>query len=124
MDEKKPNEGVSVKEIENFARKHRLEVFICLAFLLACIFGSAIYSTMWMVAAATVGGIIGVLLSTRIENLCKGILGFVFKQEMTTQLVLGIVLLVLSIFLSPLIFLILGLHGGKDISLSAKACSK
>jgi len=37
MDGKK--EGVSVKEIEEFAKKHRFEVFFCLMFLFACVFG-------------------------------------------------------------------------------------
>ncbi len=124
MDEKKSKEGVSVKEIENFAKKHRFEVFICLALLLGCIFGSVIYNAIWMMGSATIGGIIGVLLTSQVEKLCKNVLSFIFKQEMTTQLVLGIVLLVVSIFLSPLIFLLLGLHGGKDIAIAGKTYSK
>ncbi len=120
MDEKKNKEGVSVKEIENFARKHRFEVFACLAFVLACIFGTAIYHSLWMVGGATAGAIVGVLLSTQIAALVKRAMTFVFKQETTTQLVLGIVLLIVAIFLSPLIFFAIGVHGGKNISTSAK----
>lgn len=115
MDDKKTNEGVSVKEIENFAKKHRYEVFLCLAFLLSGIFGSAIYSMMWMISATVIGGVIGVLLAQKVANLSKSIMQFIFKQETTTQLVLGIVLLIVAIFLAPLIFLLLA--GDRNIGM-------
>lgn len=108
-------EGVSVKEIENFAKKHRFEVFFCLAFVLACFFAFVMYSPWWSLLAATVGGVVGVLAPTKVTSLAKGIMQFLFKQEHTTQLVLGIALMIVAIFLSPVIFLILGLHGGKDL---------
>jgi hypothetical protein len=122
MENNKNKEGVSVKELENFAKKHRFEVFFCLAFILAGIFGSAIYSMMWLISAVVIGAIIGVLLAQKVAGLCKSALQFIFKQETTTQLVLGIVLLVISIFLSPLIFLMIGLHGGKDMYMAAREC--
>jgi hypothetical protein len=123
MDGHKSKEGVSVKEIEGFAKKHRFEVFFCLSFILACIFGAAIYSAMWLIGATVIGAIVGVLLSVKVAGFCKSVLHFVFKQEGTTQLVLGIVLLVVSIFLAPLIFLLIGLHGGKDMHLTAMEIS-
>ncbi|MBY0529826.1 MAG: hypothetical protein K2P51_06505 [Rhabdochlamydiaceae bacterium] len=120
MEENKNKEGVSVKELENFAKKHRFEVFFCLSFILAGIFGSAIYSMMWLISAVVIGAIIGMLLAQKVAGLSRSALQFIFKQETTTQLVLGIVLLVVSIFLSPLIFLLIGLHGGKDMYMSAR----
>ncbi len=108
-------EGVSVKEIEDFAKKHRYEVFFCLTFLLACFFSFVMFGTGWAIMAGAAGAIIGVLLSGKVMHFSKSIFNFVFKQEKTTQLVLAGVVLILAIFLPPLIFLIIGMHGGKDI---------
>ena len=115
MDGNKPKEGVSVKEIEAFAKKHRFEVFFCLAFILACFFTFVLWGPGWSVVAAAIGGVIGVLLSAKLTPFSKTIFTFVFKQEPTIQLVLGIVGLILAIFIPPLYFLLLGLHGGKDL---------
>lgn len=115
MNGDKPKEGVSVKEIEAFAKKHRFEVFFCLAFILACFFSFVLWGPGWSIIAAAVGAIIGVLLSGKMMHFSKMIFSFVFKQEKTVQLVLGIVGLILAIFIPPLYFLLLGLHGGKDM---------
>lgn len=115
MDGNKSKEGVSVKEIEEFTKKHRYEVFFCLAFVLACFFTFVMWGPGWSVAATAVGGVIGVLLSHKVAHFSKKVLQFIFKHEQTTQLVLGIVFLVLAIFIPPLYFLLLGLHGGKDM---------
>jgi hypothetical protein len=115
MDGDKSKEGVSVKEIEAFAKKHRFEVFFCLAFVLACFFTFVLWGPGWSIIAAAVGAIIGILLVGKVAHLSKMIFSFIFKQEPTVQLVLGIVSLILAIFLPPLYFLLLGLHGGKDM---------
>jgi hypothetical protein len=115
MEPNKSKEGVSVREIEDFAKKHRFEVFFCLAFAFACFFSFIFSVAGWSLITAAVGGVLGVLLSGKVEHFCKKILHFVFKQESTTQLVLAVVVLVLSIVVSPLVFFILGLHGGKDM---------
>lgn len=115
MGENKPKEGVSVKEIEEFAKKHRFEVFFCLAFLFACFFTFVMWGPGWSIVATTAGAVLGVLLPGKISHFSKTIFQFIFKQEKTTQLVLGIVALILSIFLPPLIFLLTGMHGGKDM---------
>ncbi|MGC1877827.1 MAG: hypothetical protein WA347_00205 [Rhabdochlamydiaceae bacterium] len=116
MDGNKSKEGVSVKEIEAFAKKHRFEVFFCLAFILACLFTFVLWGPGWSVIGATIGAIIGILCVEKITQLSKMTFSFTFKQEPTIQLVLGLVGLVLAIFLPPLFFLILGLHGGKDLN--------
>jgi uncharacterized membrane protein len=115
MDKNPSKEGVSVKEIEEFTKKHRFEVFFCLAFILACFFSFVMWGTGWSIFAATIGAVIGVLLSEKIARISKSALQFVFKQEQTTQLILGVVFLILAIFIPPLCFLVLGLHGGKDL---------
>jgi hypothetical protein len=73
----------------------------------------------WAIIAATIGALVGILLSGKVTNMCKTFLHFVLKQEQTTQIVIGILLLIVAIFLPPLYFLMLGLHGGKDIFRSA-----
>ncbi|SRR5581483_4196692 len=115
MDKNKPKEGVSIREIEEFTKKHRFEVFFCLAFILACLFAFVIWGAGWSVITATIGAVIGILFPGKVANFSIATFRFVFRQEQTTQLVLGIVFLVLAIFLPPLYFLLLGLHGGKDL---------
>lgn len=115
MDGKKSKDGMSVRELETFAKKHRYEVFFCLAFILACFFSFVMFGPGWAIIAATVGALLGVLLAGKVANMCKTVLHFVFKQEKTTQLVIGIICLILAIFIPPLYFLLLGLHGGKDM---------
>jgi hypothetical protein len=115
MDDNNPKEGVSVKQMEAFAKKHRFEVFFCLAFILACFFTFVMWGPGWSIVAAGIGAIIGVLLVGKVTHFSKMVFGFIFKQEQTTQLILGIVALILAIFIPPLYFLLLGLHGGKDM---------
>jgi hypothetical protein len=116
MDGNKLKEGMSVKEIESFAKKHRFEVFFCLAFILACFFSFVMFGPGWAIAAATAGALIGILLSGKVMHMSKMLFNFIFKQEQMTQLVLGIILLILAIFIPPLFFFLLGLHGGKDMN--------
>lgn len=115
MDQKKDKEGLSVREIESFARKHRFEVFLCLAFVLSCFFTFVMWGAVWSIVSLTAGAILGVFFSEKVAGLSRMIFYFLFKQEPTTQLVLGVIALVLAIFIPPLYFLLLGLHGGKDM---------
>jgi hypothetical protein len=107
-------DGVSVREIENFAKNNRFKLFLCLAFLLACFF-SFVFFTAWSIILGAVGGIIGVLLPAKVASFSKKTKDFCEKQESTTQLILGCVVLVLSVFLPPLIYLVLGAAGGKQL---------
>ncbi len=115
MDMKKAKEGVSVKEIENFAKKHRFEVFFCLAILLACFFSFVMFGTGWAVILAGIGGILGILFPAKVEFVAKKLFHFIFKQEESVQIIFGVVTLVVAIFLPPLIFLLLGAHGGEGM---------
>jgi H+/Cl- antiporter ClcA len=109
-------EGVSVKDIESFAKQHKFELFFCLMFILAAAFSFfSFFRAGWSIVLAAIGGVIGVLVPARIELFGKKLFQFVFKQEQMVQLVLGVVGLILSIFLPQLIFLLLGLHGGKHL---------
>jgi Na+-translocating ferredoxin:NAD+ oxidoreductase RnfE subunit len=113
MDSNKSKQGVSVKEIEQFTKKHRTEVFLSLNFLLATLFSFVFFGVGITITLAGVGGILGAFLPGKVEKLGKVIFGFIFKQETMTQLILGVVSLILAIFIPPLTFLLMGLFGGQ-----------
>ena len=118
MDEHKEHSGVSVKEIETFAKKHRFEVFFCISLILACFF-SFVFFEGWSVVAATVGGLLGFLFPDKTSAIIDRLFLFFRKQEDLTQLILGVAGLVLSIFVPLLVFLFLGGFGGKHLRLPA-----
>ena len=112
MDGKK-KEGVSVKEIEEFAKRHRFEVFFCLLFLLACIFGLVgMFGGGWSILLAMVGAALGVIFPVKMDHLLKSVFHFVFKQDKTLLIVLGAVALLIACVLPFVIFFALGVAGG------------
>lgn len=112
MDGKK--DGMSVKEVEDFAKKHKFEVFFCLLFILACIFSFfSFFKAGWSIVLTTVGGVLSVLIPTKIDTFLKKIMQFLLKQDTTLQLILGVVCLIIAIFLPLVIFLLMGLFGGR-----------
>ncbi len=117
MDEKPPEnkDSVSVKEIENFAKKHRFELFFCLAFVFACFFSFVFFGPAASLFLATIGAVAGVLLPNKVDHFNHVVLHFIFKQETTVQLVLAAVALVLAVVVPPVVFFIIGLHGGKNM---------
>lgn len=113
--EEKKKEGVSVKELESYAKKHRFEIFFCILFILASLFSLVLWGAPLSVFLAGIGGIVSVFMPTPIEKFAKKMASMVLGKEGTTQLLAGIVALVVAIFLAPLIFLIMGLHAGKSM---------
>jgi hypothetical protein len=112
MDGKK--EGVSVKEIEEFAKKHRFEVFFCLMFLFACIFGLVgMFGTGWSILLGMAGAALGVILPMKIDQILKSIFHFIFKQEKTILIVLGVVSLLIACIFPFIVFLMVGAAGGR-----------
>ncbi len=124
MDEEKKNEGVSVKELEGYAKKNRFEIFFCILFVLASLFTLVFWGAPTSIFLAGIGGIISVFLPGKIDQLSHKMASTVFGKEGTTQLVIGIVALIVAIFLAPLIFLIMGLHAGKSMLGLAKSVSQ
>ncbi len=119
MDAKKLKDGVSVKELESFAKKHRFELFFCLALLLSCLF-NFVFFVGWSMVFGAAGGILGALFPKKIQGIFQGASCFFRKQEDLTQLVLTVVGLILAVFLPILTFFVLGAAGGKY--LQALAC--
>ena len=107
--------GVSVKEIENFTRKYTSEVFFIASLVLACIFSWAFFGTGWALILATIGGIIGILMSSKVDLLLKKVWHFIYTQERTVQIIIGVVMLIISVFIPPVTFFFLGLGGGKGL---------
>jgi membrane associated rhomboid family serine protease len=116
MDIKKPlKEGMTVQEIENIAKKYRFELVFCLSFILAGIFSYLFGLQGWSIFLAVIGGVVGVCLPAHAEKWLGRCFQFLYKQERMTQIIIGIAVLVLSIFISPIIFFVLSILGGVEI---------
>jgi hypothetical protein len=117
--------GVSVKEIEEFTKKHRYEVFFCALFVLTCIFSLVgHFGSGWSIFFAMGGAVLGAIFPTKTDSLLKMVFKFVFKQDKTIQIVLGAVSLILAIFVPFIIFLIVGLVAGRVMNIMAVDSSK
>ena len=115
MDEEKKKEGVSVKELEGYAKKHRFEIFFCLLFILASLFTLVFWGPVFSIFFAGIGGIITVFMPDKIDQLQHKMAGKLFAKEGATQLIIGIVVLIVAIFLAPLIFFVIGAHARKSM---------
>jgi uncharacterized membrane protein len=124
MDEEKKKEGVTVKELEGYAKKNRFEIFFCILFVLASLFTLVFWGATLSIFLVGIGGIVSVFLPQQIDQLSEKMAKMVFAKEGTTQLIIGIVALVVAIFLAPLIFLLVGLHAGKGMLRLAKESSE
>ncbi len=110
----KLKEGVSVQEVEDFARKYAVEVISVAAIVIGAI--SSIFDFFTgpglSVFFTAVGAILGIFFPVPVEKGLKRIYVFTFKQEKNTQLILGAVKIVVAIFIPFLIFGLLGLLAG------------
>lgn len=110
----KNDEGISVKEIEEYAKKNKFPVALALVVLLSCLFSIFLDMTKLSVIVFSLAALVGIFIPGKVAYLAKKVYAFIGKQEKTTQVVIGVVYLVLSIFFPPAIFAVLGLHAGKD----------
>ena len=108
-------EGISIKEIEEYAKKNKFPVAIALGVFLACLFSIFLAMTKLSIVVLTLGALTGIFIPGKIAYIAKKFYNFVGKQEKTTQIVVGVVFLVIAIFFPPAIFAVLGLHAGKDM---------
>ena len=123
MNDEHKKEGVSVKELEGYAKKHRLEVFFCLLFIIASLFTLIFWGATLSIFFAGAGGVVSVLMPQKIETLARKVMTTIFRQEKATVLIVGIAILIAAMFLAPLIFLLVGLHAGKSMIRIAKESS-
>lgn len=115
MNENNKKEGVSVKEIEGYAKNYRYEIFFCALFVLATIFSLVFWGAKISLFLTGIGAIVGALLAEQIHKFAQKMAQTVLTKEAAFQLIVGLVALVVAIFVAPLIFLIVGLHGGKSM---------
>lgn len=110
----KLKEGVSVQEMEDFARKYSTEVFTILAIVIGTISSMFDFFTgpSLTILFLAIGIILGVLFPVQVEKGLKQIYGFTLRQEKKTQLILGAVEIVVAIFIPFLIFGLAGLMAG------------
>jgi hypothetical protein len=115
----KIKEGVSVKEIENFAKKYTCEVFSALAIFIATISSAFNFFTgsVWSVLFAGAGAIVALILPNQINKTLGKFYEMIKTQEKATQIIIGIVKLVIAIFVPLVLFALLGLLGGSSTHL-------
>jgi len=116
MDKKvsdKLKDGVSVKEIENFGRKFFLEIFLTLMFVLASFFALVFYGKGWSITLAGIGGIIGTWCPKKISHATTSTFRWIQKQQKVTRIVVAVICLVFSVFIPPLVFLVIGIVAGQ-----------
>lgn len=118
-------EGVSVRDVEEFAKRHRFEVVFCLMFFLAGIFSFMnFFGPGWSITLAVVGGIVSVVFPVKADEILRKIMKFFVKQETTMQVVLGVVCVLVSIFLPLVVFLLIGAFAGKSMYQMAMESSR
>lgn len=110
----KVKEGVSVQEVEDFARKYTTEVFTVLAIIIGSI--SSMYDFFtgpkMTIAFIAIGMILGIFFPAPVEKGLKQFYSFCYKQEKMTQMILGLVNIVIGLFIPFVIFGFLGLLAG------------
>lgn len=116
-------EGVSVQEIENFARKYTSEVFTALAIVVASI--SSMFDFFmgpaWSIGFCGLGAVIAIIFPVQLEVAMKKLYSFIGKQEKATEIIVGIVRLVIAIFIPFIIFAGIGLHAGTTYHLYSRS---
>ncbi len=119
MDEKKPlgsqiKEGVSVEELETFARKYTTEVFLILAIIIASI--SSIFDFFtgpgWSLSFAGIGSILSIAFPDATIKIQRKLFEFLSRQDKTVQITIGIARLVLALFLPFILFAEIGFLAG------------
>lgn len=110
----KLKEGVSVKEIEDFAKKYTSEVFSALAIFIATVSSLFDFFTGagWSVLFAGLGAITGLIFPNQVDAALEKFYSMVKRQEKPTQFIIGTVKLVIAIFIPFVLFCLLGLIGG------------
>lgn len=110
----KLKEGVSVQEIEDFARKYSTEVFSVLALIIGAI--SSVFNFFtgpgWTIIFTALGAILGIFFPAPVEKGLKQLYDFTYKQEKMTQFILGGVKIVIAIFIPFILFGVFGLLAG------------
>jgi hypothetical protein len=112
----KLKEGVSVEEIESFARKYTSEVFAAIAIIIASISSAFDFFTGpgWSLLLAGLGAVVGIIFPGPVESFLAKCYSFVQKQEKSTQIIIGVVRIIIGLFIPFVIFTMMGLLAGSS----------
>ena len=107
-------EGVSVQELEHFARKYLVEVFVIISVIIATISSSMHFfnGAGWSLMLGGIGAILSIALPAQIHKIEKIYFSFVTKQEQTAQIAIGAVQLIIALFLPFIVFAQIGMLAG------------
>jgi len=107
-------DGISVQEMEEFARKYITEIFTVAAIAIGAISSMFDFFTgpSLTILFLAIGAIIGIFFPMQTEKGLKQIYTFAFKQEKMTQMILGGVKIVVALFIPFLLFGLIGLLAG------------
>ena len=97
-----------------FRRKYTTEVFTVVAIVIGAI--SSMFDFFagpsLTILFTAIGVILGIFFPAPVENGLKQLYGFIFKQEKTTQIIIGAVQIVIGLFIPFLLFGVVGLLAG------------
>lgn len=119
MDEKKTftskvKDGVSVEELETFARKYTTEVFLILAIIIAAI--SSIFNFFtepgWSLSFTGIGAILSIAFPEPVVKIQKKIFALISKQEKAIQITIGVIRLIIALFIPFILFAEIGFLAG------------
>lgn len=110
----KVKDGVSFQEVEDLAHKYTTEVFTVLAIIIGSISSMFDFFTgpKMTIGFLAIGVVLGIFFSVPVEKTLKQYYSFSYKQEKMTQMILGLVSIVVSLFIPFLFFGLLGLLAG------------
>ena len=112
----KIKEGVSVHDLEGFARRHTTEVFTILALIVGAISSSFDFFTgpKLTIFFLAIGTLVAILFPIPVEKGLKQLYSFTFKQEKTTEIIFGSVKVVIAVFIPFIYFGLIGLLAGSS----------
>ena len=116
----KLKEGVSVQDIESYAKKHSVEVFLVIAIILAMIFSIfnlSFTSSNWGIFLAGIGALLGILMPVQINGFLEKIFSFILKKDKTTIIMVGIIRILIAIIVPAVIFGFFGLLAGTTVTM-------
>jgi hypothetical protein len=110
----KLKEGVSMHELEHLARKHTTEVLSVLAVVIASVSSAYDFFTgpKLTILFFAIGAIAAICFPAPVERGLKQLYHFTFKQEKTTEIIIGGIKIIVAVFIPFLYFGLMGLLAG------------
>lgn len=109
-------EGVSIREIEEFAKQHRSKLLLTVVFAMAALFGLwGAFKPGWCVMLGMGAAILGYLAPLQTMNALRKVFQFVIKQENAVRFTLCAIIVLLACFVPFSIFVLVGSLGGSTV---------